>query len=192
MASLIRQKVLASQITDSGQWFTKARGLAMAAKEVEPSVLRFWQAFDATERGVMRLRLAAGPSTHTAYFLLSGFSIENYLKGLLVHKDPAAVERSAKRGNSQLAKVLGGHDLLKISKKADVAITVREEQLLFRFTANILWAGRYPYPLRGDDQAVCEIFPDGQKRDIRLRKNHITSAGKLIERLERVSQALDS
>ena len=187
--SRVRQSILAGAITDSGPWFVRARGLVLAAKEVEPSVRRFWRRFSATKNPVRQLWLATGPNTHMTYFLLMGFATENYLKGLLVTQSSKLIEEKARKGKDHLVKALGGHDLVKVAAKAGFDITDEEERLLFRLTNNIEWFGRYPFALTGDQQAAFPTFPDGQRRDIRLTRQHIQAAKKLLRRLEKAAEA---
>jgi hypothetical protein len=182
-----RQAMLAIGITDAERWLSRARGLVMAAEEVEPSVRRFWRGFQATKNTARQLQLATGPSTHMAYFMLMGFAAENYLKGLLVAKDSKQIRQEAIKGKRHLVKALGGHDLVEVARKADLEISDSEEELLFRLTTNIEWFGRYPFALTGDRQRAFPTFPDGSPRDIRLKREHIQPVKKLIRRLEKAS-----
>lgn len=179
-----RQAMLAIGITDPERWFSRARGLVLAAEEVEPSVRRFWRRFQATKNPARQLQMATGPSTHMAYFLLMGFAAENYLKGLLVAKESKPIRQKAFKGRSQLARALGGHALVKVARKAGFEISDSDEELLFRLTTNIEWFGRYPFALTGDGQMAYPTFPDGSPKDIRLNRTHIQPVKKLIHRLE--------
>lgn len=179
--------MLAIGITDSEKWFTQARSLVLAAEEVEPSVRRFWRSLSATKKVARKFLLATGPSTHTAYFLLMGFAAENYLKGLLVAHHPNLIRQKAYKGKSHLLKELGGHNLVRVATKAKFEMSSEEKELLVRLTTNIEWLGRYPFALTGDGQMAFPTFPDGRPRDIRLKREHIQSAKKLILRLEKAS-----
>jgi hypothetical protein len=72
--------------------------------------------------------------------MLSGFAIENMIKGLLVCRLPKP--RSLK--DPAFKKMLH-HDLIKLVP-ADVILSEKESELLTRLQTFTVWAGRYPMP----------------------------------------------
>jgi hypothetical protein len=84
-----------------------------------------------------------------AFYLLAGFSAENYIKGVhvvrmrVVGKKPFA----ATKGKLALKYLNSTHKLVMPARQADLAITADQESLLRRLEDAIQSAGRYPFPV---------------------------------------------
>ncbi len=82
------------------------------------------------------------------YFQLSGSSIENLLKGIIIAKDPNHLLKA----EGQFSKEFTTHDLPKLLVLAGVSIPVKQkncpwsEDLPKKLTRYIEWQGRYPVP----------------------------------------------
>jgi len=185
--SIDRQEMLAIGIVDSGRWFTRAKSLVLAAREVEPSVRAFWRLYHETENAWEKGALLLGPTTHLAYFMLMGFAAENYLKGLLVAANPDVIRGKALKGKNALVDALGRHNLVIVAQKAGLEMDPDETALLYRLTVNIEWFGRYPFALAGDDQMARRTFPDGTSNVVHLTEADLEPVQQLLDRLAKAA-----
>jgi hypothetical protein len=87
--------------------------------------------------------------------LLLGFAAENLIKAVLVANDPTRVK------DGELKKWPGGgHDLLKLIALPPcdtIELSDAERHLLVRLGESILWAGRYPIPLRAETYHQSQV-----------------------------------
>ena len=94
---------------------------------------------EAMASGVSPLELrnleVAGPAT-----LLLGLATENILKAIAMQKDPQSVK------NGKIRDWPSGHDLVRLSGMASVALNNERRDLLQRMGRFVEWAGRYPVP----------------------------------------------
>jgi hypothetical protein len=94
-----------------------------------------------------------------AFFVLAGFAVENYLKARLL-ANRIATAGPFRDGKEAMDLVMDlqtprrarrrSHDLLALAGAAKV-LTPKDQSLLERLTAHVLWAGRYPVPLDTSD-----------------------------------------
>jgi hypothetical protein len=76
------------------------------------------------------------------YMLLSGFALENLLKGIYIGRNPTFVmEGKLKKWSSK-----SGHELLDLAEKTKFELSEDETNLLERLTEFVVWAGKYPIP----------------------------------------------
>lgn len=163
------------------QWIAKAKELEQAARIIEPKVLQYWEDCEiASQTKPHRFP----PDTFTGvYFMLLSFSIENYLKGsILITK--ACELKATFLENNQFPKVLKGHNLVLLSKKAEFKFTRDEENLLRRLTRSAVWYGRYPVPL--DYRSLhSSIYSDGKRYlDSWFSSTDSTKLNALIRKIE--------
>jgi hypothetical protein len=69
--------------------------------------------------------------------MLSGFALENLLKGILVARDPSRVGSPQKLFD-------WGHNLVTLAADANIALSADEDRVMRRLTDYTTWAGRYP------------------------------------------------
>lgn len=80
------------------------------------------------------------------YMMLLAFAAENFLKGILVGREPHRV------GPVKLLKWEGGgHDLTALARVAGVKLNRNEKRLLLSLSVHGQWQGRYPCPLNHED-----------------------------------------
>ncbi|MDF7809646.1 hypothetical protein P4E94_19565 [Pontiellaceae bacterium B12219] len=82
-------------------------------------------------------------------FFLMGLAVENLLKAIWSGKHHAKI-----KGINNIRKDLDGlaeHDLSALAKNAGVDLTAEETELLTALKDLILWAGRYPTPLKATE-----------------------------------------
>lgn len=87
-----------------------------------------------------------------SFLLLSGLSLENLLKGVLI-----AIEPPRQEGRLDWEIPRGGHDLPTLCERAGIAISTDELRMLNALTEAVLWAGRYPVPIRHDNRREWPI-----------------------------------
>jgi hypothetical protein len=78
-----------------------------------------------------------------SYMLLSGLALENLTKGIIVGRKPGVVTPDTFN--------LKEHNLLKLAQQVARPFSKNERDILDRLTAFVMWAGRYPIPLRATD-----------------------------------------
>ncbi len=89
---------------------------------------------------------------------ISGLSIENLLKALLIKDNPNVV------ASGKLKQwPASGHDLIELAKEARISLDCAETALLKSLTTFVLWAGRYPVP-KTVTRFRPEALPDGTHR----------------------------
>jgi hypothetical protein len=128
----------ALDLNRAGSWATSARDLLDALEALTLSVQAAWRDLDAKKD-------AKAHSLHRTYLLLAGYAVENLLKGCVVlhQKWPDQTIED------KMPSLLISHDLLWLSKQADIAWASPEEtELLQRLSAFVIWLGRYPAPTR--------------------------------------------
>jgi hypothetical protein len=157
---------------DPNSWWMQARTLRQAAEDL-------WNAGNAHDRepgselGAKVLAKWTAPgfvpplkggSTFEVCIMLLGFALENLAKGVIVARDPSVVRKK------QLRKWHGGgHDLVGLFRRADIAFSDGERATLARTTRITEWKGRYPVPINfhevgGQDRvigyvAVSNVWP---------------------------------
>ncbi|MFI5281755.1 MAG: hypothetical protein ACHQ0J_01330 [Candidatus Dormibacterales bacterium] len=92
-----------------------------------------------------------GPSV-----MLSGFALENLLKGILVARDPSRVRSAPK-----MLSWRQNHDLVLLSAEASVQLTSTQIRVMRRLTDYTTWAGRYPTAMNADHMKARVHAPTG-------------------------------
>lgn len=114
--------------------------------------------------------------------LLYGLSLENLVKGILVEVDSSVVM------NGEIGKWPGGrqngHYLPGLFERADISLDSEEQDLIARLTAFVLWAGRYPIPMKSRDMALRQIHLDSPFLPLPMSVQERASFNKLYESLE--------
>lgn len=91
------------------------------------------------------------PWLHKPYFFMICLSIENLLKGLILHYHPNLV-------TDKLHKSVKTHNLTTLSKFLNISFT-NEEQEFFEMSVTIIeWFGRYPIPVNSKNSIQSANF----------------------------------
>jgi hypothetical protein len=97
--------------------------------------------------------------------MLIGMSIENLLKGLLMAQGEIMV------ADGKLSSRFKSHTLPQFAKGPTcVTITAGEHRLMAELKNYIVWAGRYPIPLKSDDVIPLYYSPEIYEAEITLLK----------------------
>lgn len=117
---------------DPYSWLGQAKQLRLAANAILPC----WEAAllrRPSEPGTQEKMLAYSE----AFMMLTGLAFENLFKGILYGRNP----------EHSLAKSDGGHGIVKMASGIS-SLAVREQNLLERLKLYLIWAGRYPLPMK--------------------------------------------
>jgi hypothetical protein len=126
---------------DAQTWLAQANQLKMSADVIEVE-LRDKMARFQFEHGLNEQLLAYLKS----FMLLTGMAIENLIKGILVGRDSSLVNRELI--NKKLLPK-GGHGISEGAKRV-ISVSNSEHDLLRRLEEYLIWAGRYPMPLKSE------------------------------------------
>ena len=121
-------------------WLYTAESLMRAARSLLPSM-------EADARKLADPTVVNGfeiPVT-PVYMLLVGLAIENLAKGIYVARHPSVCS------SDNLPRELTTHKAIELLESLDVGLSQAEIGLLERIETFVLWAGRYPIPLKLDD-----------------------------------------
>jgi len=165
-----------SSMLDEKQWIDIADELYGIAETLEPKVKTI-QENAGRERN---------DSFTSAYYMLVSYSIENYLKALIISNNKTEYKKQL-NNKSELPQEINGHDLCKLAGdagiKEDIANDFFKQELLKKLTYCAIWFGRYPVPKK------AEGFNDRIKSpfssiDNPIIKNIITIIKKKVEKLQ--------
>ena len=104
-------------------------------------------------------------------FFLIALSVENLLKAIWVGKHHARIA-----GITDIKKNLEGladHDLARLARDSGITISIEEQDLLNALRDCIMWAGRYPTPLRVT--TYQEMMSNGPPTNRFIRGNSVYS-----------------
>lgn len=115
------------------------------------------------------------PSVSQNCLLLLGLSIENLLKGICVSNYVAFNEKNEFKFTT--------HNLLVLCEKSGIEIAEEEYHLLEVLEQFVIWAGKFPGPLKYTD-LIPRYSPNGGFAPLDVRSgSDIISSFKLIDRL---------
>ncbi len=117
---------------DPQSWLAQAKQLRLAANAILPC----WEAALLLRRsapGTQEKMLAYSE----AFMMLTGLAFENLFKGILYGRDKAHT----------LVKSDGGHGIVEMAKGIS-CLSASEQDLLTRLMLYLVWAGRYPLPMK--------------------------------------------
>jgi hypothetical protein len=146
------QRFLDEQFADSVanpmRWFDTAENLIETARNIEDDLPPRWKGAGLDESYDPR---TYGTESSKAfrlldiYFMLTGFAIENLLKGLLVALKQEHFKEEALQAR-RLPTELHNHSLHEIALAVGFAPNHQERSILRKLEDHLLWAGRYPVP----------------------------------------------
>lgn len=79
-----------------------------------------------------------------SYMMLTGFCLENLVKGILISRNPSLVNQQ------RIDPSLLSHEAISLLP-SDILLTDREKELLTRLQQYAIWSGRYPIPVRSHE-----------------------------------------
>ncbi|GEM_PF-1948382 len=146
-----------SRVLDPDTWVSTAMGLMEAAKQLEPEVQTFLAPTGKARPCTNSWRLWKDEIV-AVYFMLMSYAIENLLKAHITKKYIKTLKIAV---DDKLPKLLKGHDLYKLAKRAGkCCLALGYEDILRRLTRSAVWYGRYPTPTKANElQQFCASVP---------------------------------
>jgi hypothetical protein len=135
------EEIFEAVCRDAQAWLAQANQLKMSADIIAMELqdkmarIRFEQGLDSQFLAFLK-----------SYMLMIGMAFENLVKGILVGRDPSLVSREL-ISNKLLPR--GGHGISDGAKKV-CSISNEEFELLRRLEEYLVWAGKYPMPLKSE------------------------------------------
>ena len=147
-------------------WLEKADKLLEASKLLEPQLRDFWNVVSASAREGRYNKGGQPPNIppsdlHGPYFILVSYALENLFKAIIIQCQSDEI-RSQFAQTGRLPSLIKGHDLVRLSKKANVKININEEDVLARLSRQSKWKSRYPVPVELSDMRNIQKYSDGR------------------------------
>jgi hypothetical protein len=146
---------------DPAAWAFKADELRMAARLIALHVAERTRKLRGSESERLSVHT---PSLMPQYLLLSAFSIENYLKALLIRKNPSLVTSGGLSGK------IATHDLAALAVLGGISLTEARRSFLDLLSNAAVDFGRYPAP-----------------RSLERHMSHRAAKGDLVGEVERIA-----
>ncbi len=153
-------------LLDPRLWMDKADKLLEASKTLEPQLREFWNVVQTnTKEG----RYNKGgkppyippPDLHGPYFILVSYALEDLFKALIIRNQSNEI-RSQFFQNGRLPSLINKHDLIKLSKDANIVFGIIEEDVLIRLSRQSKWKSRYPVPIELSDIQNMQKYSNGK------------------------------
>lgn len=152
-----------SEIDEAEWWTLVTKGAAQdpttwlaSAQRLDRSAELLWQRF--TSRRGPKWQEDWGDLP--AALMLAGFALENLAKGLIIAKEPDRV------GETELARwsARSGHEITDLLGRAGVQLRDEAERLtVHRLEYFARWAGRYPVPMRFEENTPIDSVGHGYR-----------------------------
>jgi len=143
-------------------WIVKGEELLAAAKILETDLRPKWSKIRVKKNKVVSA--PTGLDIQSVYLMLIAYSIENFCKALLIHRNRESLKN---RLLTRIPNYIKEHDLQKLVNAIQLKLSVHEQELLARLSRNSIWAARYPVPTEPSGIRAIEQFSDG--------KNYLTA-----------------
>ena len=147
-------------------WVDKADKLLEASKILEPQIRDFWNVvINNAKEG--RYNEGGEPphippsNIQDPYFILISYALENLLKALII-RDRSDEIRSQFAQKGRLPSLIKEHDLARLSKKANIKMDIKEEDILTRLSRFSKWKSRYPVPVKLSDMQNLLKYSNGK------------------------------
>jgi len=136
-------------------WLEKADKLLEASKLLEPQLRDYWNVVLTNAKEGKYNKGGAPPNPppsdlHGPYFILVSYALENLFKALII-RDRSDEIRSQFAQTGRLPSLINEHDLVRLSKKANIKMDIKEEDILTRLSRQSKWKSRYPVPVELSD-----------------------------------------
>jgi hypothetical protein len=147
-------------------WIGKADEMLEASNVLEPQLRQFWSVAitnakeEKYNKGSEHLN-APPPNLHGPYFILVSYALENLFKAIIVVERSEEI-RSQFFEKGKLPRLINEHDLLRLSKEANIKVDIKEEDILVRLFRQSKWKGRYPVPVELHDLRNVLQYSNGK------------------------------
>jgi hypothetical protein len=148
-------------------WVDNADKLLEAAKVLEPQLQDFWNVVQTNAKEGRYNKGGEPPhippsDLHGPYFILVSYALENFFKALIIRDRGNEIDNQFLQ-TGRLPSLIKEHDLVKLAKRANVKIDIKEEDALTRLSRFSKWKGRYPVPVELSDMQNIIKYSDGRR-----------------------------
>lgn len=152
------------QVNSPTNWFLTAKQLMVAYRVLAEHANNIF------ESRMQAQSLEESFNTLPTSLMLAGYSIENYLKGIIIKNNPP--NTFVKNGSFSLKQ----HRLDELAEKANLSISTKEKELLNTLHDYVMVYGRYPVPLNQKNMSPCvakQSEIDGKVENIIVPKHNL-------------------
>jgi hypothetical protein len=147
-------------------WVAKADEMLEASKVLEPQLRQYWSVVMTNAKEEKYDKGSEHPDTpppnlHGPYFILVSYALENLFKALIVGERSDEI-RSQFFQKRRLPRLINEHNLVKLSKEANMKVDIKEEDILIRLSRQSKWKSRYPVPVELHDIRNVFQYSDGK------------------------------
>ncbi|MBM3118636.1 MAG: hypothetical protein FJ006_03645 [Chloroflexi bacterium] len=146
-------------------WVEKADEMLEASKVLEPQLWKYWSVVltNAKEgkydKGGKHPNIPP-PNLHGPYFILVSYALENLFKALIIGRRKDEIDSQFLQ-TGRLPRLINEHNLVKLSKEANIEVDIKEEDILTRLSRQSKWKSRYPVPVELHDIRNVIQYSDG-------------------------------
>jgi hypothetical protein len=98
---------------------------------------------------------------HGPYFILVSYALENLFKALIITRRSDEISSQFLQ-TGRLPRLVQTHNLVKLSKEANIKVDIGEEDILVRLSRQSGWKSRYPVPVELSDIQNVIQYSDGK------------------------------
>ena len=137
-----------------------------ASKALEPQLRQYWNVVltNAKEGKYDKGTEHPGippPNLHGPYFILVSYALENLFKALIILERRDEISSQFLQ-TGRLPRLINEHNLVKLSKEANMKADIKEEDILTRLSRQSKWKSRYPVPVELHDIRNIIQYSDGK------------------------------
>jgi len=147
-------------------WVNMADEMLEASKLLEPQLRQYWNVVMTREKERKYNRgkeypYTYPPNLHGSYFILVSYGLENLFKAIIVRERSDEI-KSQFFQKGKLPKLIDEHNLVMLSKEANMKVDIKEEDVLTRLSRQSKWKSRYPVPVALYDIQNVIQYSDGK------------------------------
>ena len=154
------------QLLNPRLWLEIADKLLEASEVLKPILRDYWNIVHTNAREGRYDKGGPPPKKtpselHGPYFILVSYALEDLFKALII-RDRGDEIRDQFGQTGRLPSLIKGHDLVRLSKRANIKIDIIEEDVLTRLSRQLKWKSRYPVPVELSDMRNIIKYSNGR------------------------------
>jgi hypothetical protein len=154
------------QLLNPQLWLEKADKLLEASDVLKPKLRDYWNIVHTNAREGRYDKGGPPPKKtpselHGPYFILVSYALENSFKALIIRDRSDEISGQFVR-TGKLPRLIKGHDLVGLSKRANFKTDITEEDILRRLSRFSKWKSRYPVPVELSDMQNIIKYSNGR------------------------------
>jgi len=153
-------------LLNPSSWVERADDMLEASKVLELQLRKYWSVVltNAKEgkydKGGEYPHIPP-PDLHGPYFILVSYALENLFKALIIRRRRDEISSQFLQ-TGRLPGLIKTHNLVKLSKEANIKMDIGEEDILTRISRQSGWKSRYPVPVELKDIQNVIQYSDGK------------------------------